>query len=113
MLDFLDKYSESSYAYKDKKCWPIILKTSKNFIFNTLKELLPDYGFNDITINNDFGECYFEQDGCEITLTLINNESNIQINTSIYCTKIGKTFKKLKQVSNLLNEIFNGFIVER
>lgn len=112
MLDFFDKFSETSYKYKDKRCWPIVLKTSKNMIFNTLEELIPTYEFNNFEINKDFGECYFEQDDCEITLTLVNSGPCIQINISIFSNKIGKTFKKLKQINRLLVSLFEGFVVD-
>ena len=113
MLEFFDKYSESSYSHKDRRCWPIILKTSKNMILQTLVSVLPEYGFMEINANLDFDECFAISEECEITFSLLNNGSDIQINSAVYSRKIGKSFKKLKNVSDLIKNIFEGFIVEK
>lgn len=112
MLEFFDKFSESSFLCKDKRCWPIIVKTSKATILNTFLEVLPEYGYENVQINYDYFECFCVNEECEITMYLLNNGANIQINLSVFSTKIGKTYKKLKEVNRLLKNIFEKFIVE-
>jgi hypothetical protein len=109
MLEFFEKYSESSFRYKDKRAWPIILKTSKKVILKTIKEVFLDYGFVNLVINEDFGECFCINGDCEITITLLNNGPNVEINLAVFSDKFGKTFRKLKQVNELLSTLFEGF----
>ena len=112
MLEYFDKYSESSYKHKNKNCWPLLVQSSKKTIFTTIVKILPEYGYVNFVVNEDYGECFCIYDNCEITITLLSNASNIQINLSVFSNKFGRTYKMLKHTNEILLSIFEGLIIE-
>lgn len=109
---WFEKYSSTGETSEFKYA-PVEINKNYSIVLNELIKRIETLKGENITINKDFLDIYYEKDGFQISYTLNQNEAGHTIlNVHIFGEKKrGKTRKKLISELTLLYELFDKDII--